>query len=300
MSYITVLDYVFFQYWYVFANRYTVLNFHETGYLPGRYIASGLVGGAFVYWLYLIPTTLLKRYHPRYQHPRWWLLWMATASISSIQVMLIVRGSSTPPLSLSVALGLVAHLQVMHLIMLQVAERVLVRGEGTIIPRIRPALLLIVDWFFWLWYSFHVHPQGSPHPRVGSAFERYLLGLLALGLLVFGAMFWGGYKLPYLRRKQVVIAALNVQVGDVIACFYSAWALFYVTIPVIHYLLRGYVMAHDNLFPTYLLGALLPVGWSAVMLWVVMVIERPSMRRRLPQVARQWVGRLEIYYHQKK
>ena len=279
MSFVVVLDYLIFEYWYIFANRYSVLNFHETGFLPGRYIISGLVAGAFVYWIYILPVLLIKRVWKGYWHPRWGLLWAATAGISSIQVMQIVRNAD-PPLELPVAAALVAHLQVMHLIMFMVADRAIHRNLGAIIPGVRSAVLFMCGWLFWLWYSFQVTPEGSLTPHIGAAWERYLIGLLVLVLVAVGIAFRSGFQIRQFQRGDVVIPALRITIADIIDSFYSAWALFYLVIPVLHYLTRGYVTAHSNLFPLYLPGMLIPVLWSLVVMWIIILVSKSDLTWR--------------------
>jgi hypothetical protein len=285
LSYLVVLDFLIFQYWYRIANRYTVLNFHETGYLPARYIISGLVAGAFIYWAYLLPVLLLKRLHPRYHHPRWWLLWSATAFISSVQVWMIVRGG-TPPLSIEVTLALLLHLQLMHFITLMIAQRVTQRELGSIFPGVRSALILMGLWLFWIGYSFAVPAQGDPQPLLGSSFERYMLVLFLTGLIGVGLAFRLGIQMEVIHPSDLVIPSLNITVADILDSFYAAWALFYMVIPVVQYLVRGYVMAHSNLFPTFLLGMLLPFGWSVLVMWPIIFISKPPLALRL--VGQAW------------
>jgi hypothetical protein len=288
MSYIAVLDYLLFSYWYILANRYDVLNFHEQGFLPGRYIVSGLVAGAILYWVYLIPVGIIRRLNKRYRHPRWWLLWSATAVISSTWVMTIVRSSSVPPLELWVAVGLLVHLQLVHFIMFMVAERVMHRALGSILPGVRSAVIFLGLWLFWIWFSFHVHPNEDPRPVVGSAVERYLLALLIVIFIGAAAAYRLRWELPYLPYNTYVIAPLQITLSDAIDGFYSAWALFYITLPVIHYLWRGYVMTHSSLFPAFLLGFLVPLGWSLLWMWVIVVVSKPELLLRLPRPRVIW------------
>src|SRR5690606_35965652 len=112
-----------FQFWFVFANRVTILNFHEKGYLPGRYFISGLVAGALIHWLYLLMVVTLKRFFQRYKHPRAWMLVPAVWMLASIHVYSIVRNVSHPPLTAYEGFALVLHLAVVHLITYMVGER---------------------------------------------------------------------------------------------------------------------------------------------------------------------------------
>jgi hypothetical protein len=272
MSYIVVLDYLIFSYWYEWANRYTVLNFQETAFLPARYIISGLVAGAFVYWLYLIPLWLLKRLWPRYQHPRWPLLWGATAVISSLQVWLIVRNSE-PALEVWPSLALIVHLQLLHSVMLMVADRALRRGLASILPGLRSALILMAIWIFWAAYSFFPPPPGNPQPLIGSELERLIL-ILILGLLIQVGL---AYRLGSLRGSWadgMLIPPLRISSFDALDAFYTAWACFFLSIPVGQYLSRGYVITHSNLFPAFLLGLLLPMIWSLLGMWLIILISK--------------------------
>lgn len=287
LSYLVLMDFFIFQYWYRFANRYTVLNFHESGYLPARYIISGLVAGAVVYWAYLLPVLVLKRFYRRYQHPRWWLLWSATACISSIQVWMIVRGG-TPTLSVDVTCALLLHLQLLHFITLMIAQRVTQRELGSIFPGVRSALIVMGLWIFWIGYSFVVEVEGQPQPLIGSLFERYTLLLLLIGLIGVGIAFRLGIQTDFIQASDRVIPSLNITVSDVLDSFYSAWALFYLVIPVVQYAVRGYVMAHSNLFPTFLLGLLLPLGWSLLVMWPIIFISKPPLFFRLAGQAWEW------------
>jgi len=283
MALITVLDYALFWYWYAWANRYTVLNFHEAGFLPGRYILSGLVAGAIVYWVYLLPVTLLKTFWRGYWHPRWWLLWLATASVSSIQVMLLVRGGS-PPLTLEVALVLVVHLQAVHLIMVMVGERAIHKSRGAIIPGVRSTVIFIFLWLFWLWYSFEWQSSALPRPAVGADWERAVLGA-CLGLALGVALaFRLGLRLPNLGWEDVVIPAFKITLSDLLDGFYSAWALYYIIVPVVHYLLRGYVMSYSGIFPTSLPQAGVILLWSAIGMWVIIAISKTDFKLRLPHI----------------
>lgn len=284
MSYVVILDYVIFQYWYVFANRFNVLLYDLDGFLPERYIVSGLVGGAIVYWLYLIPVMLLKRYVRGYQHPRWWLLWVATAFISTLQVGTTVLTNANPPLRFGEAVALVAHLQGVHLIMFMVARRVMLRGQGAIIPGLRPGLIFMADWIFWIWLSFAMTPSGDPQPIIGTAVERYILGLILFALITAGILYRTGYDPPNLSRDETLIPLLQIKLSDLVDGFYAAWALFYMLLPVLHYLSRGYVTAHSNLFPAFLLGLLIPLLWSLLVMWIIILVSKPEVTLGLPRL----------------
>ena len=285
MSYVVVLDYLIFQYWYVFANRFDVLLFDLEGFLPERYIVSGLVGGALVYWLYLIPVSLLKKYYRRYQHPRWWLLWIATAFISTVQVMTITLTTANPALRFGESLALVAHLQGVHLIMFMVARRVMLRGQGAIIPGLRPGLIFMADWLFWLWLSFALPERiVLSKPHVGSAIERYVLGAILLVFITIGIFYRAGYDPPRLPRDRILIPLLEIRVSDLVDSFYAAWALFYMLLPALHYVTRGYVTAHSNLFPAFLLGLLIPGLWSLLVMWFIILVSKPQVSMKLPRL----------------
>lgn len=277
MSYVLLLDYLIFRYWFNFANRYVVLNFAETGFLPARYIISGLVAGAFVYWAYLIPVTLLRTFAKGYWHPRWWLVWGATAAISSIQVMLIVNDYANPPVAVWPSIALVIHLQAVHFIMFMVADRAMIRGMGSILPGVRTSLVFVGMWLFWLCYSFIDNAQGNPTPLIGSALERYLLGGILLVLMVLGAGYRSGLVSQWVNADETLFAPLKIKVSDAFDGFFSAWALYYMTIPVMHYLLRGYVITHSSIFPAFLLGIVIPFVWSLLWMWVIILISKPDL-----------------------
>jgi hypothetical protein len=202
--------------------------------------------------------------------------------------MIIVRSSSVPPLELWVAIALLVHLQLVHFIMFMVAERVMHRALGSILPGVRSAVIFLGLWLFWIWYSFHIHPSEDPHPLIGSALERYVLTLLVLMLVAIAVAFRLGWDIPYLLRSTYVIPPLQVTLSDAVDGFYSAWALFYITIPVIHYVLRGYVMTHSSLFPAFLLGFLVPLGWSLLWMWVIVFVSKPALLLRLPHPRVIW------------
>ena len=283
MSFVVVIDYVLFRYWYMIANRFTVLNFHETAYLPARYIITGLLAGALVYWLYLIPVLLLSRFHRGYRHPDPGNLWLITAIISSIQIVKIVRGESTPPLTFNVTAMLIIHLQMVHLIMFYAGKQLKKYPQRILIPGVMPGILAMLAWEFWLWYSFAVRIEGEPSPLIGTELERSILIGILWALIAIGLAFSAGGSLPFLKRDTVIIPDLNVTFGDLMTGFYSAWALFYLIVPVGHYLVRGYVTSHSNLFPAFLLGLLVPLIWSLVLMWGVIWLLHPLLIIRLPR-----------------
>lgn len=284
MSAVVVLDYAFFLYWYALANRYTVLNFHETGFLPARYIISGLVAGAFIYWLYLIPVALLVYFHRRYRHPRWWLLWITVGFISSLQVGSITIQQGSPPLDLEVALALVVHLQLLHLMMFVTADRITRQPNRILMPGIGAGIIFIGMWLFWIWYSFAMPPEGEPAPLVGAELERYILAMILIVLLWIALIYLWGLHLPGLPPHRILIAPLQVTVRDVLNGFYSAWALFYLTIPVIHYLGRGYVTAHSNIFGAFLPALIVVVLWSLIFMWPMIWLTHPdTFKIKLPR-----------------
>ncbi len=286
LSYIALLDWLLLQYLYVFANRYTVLNFHEIGFLPGRYILSGLVVGAFVYWLYVIPVAILRRVWPGYWHPRWWLLWTPVLVISSAQAVLITRQNSDPALALWVSLALALHLQVMHLFMLRVADR-LAQGEQALpLPSLGAMAAFNALWMYWVGYSFDVPALADPSPLIGSPLERYILLLVlagsTLGLLAYRA----GVGAPVFQDEDEFMPALPLSMHDLLYAFGQAWASFYLTVPVVHFLARGYVMSHGNLFPAFLLGWVVPAIWSALLTGVLLVLRKPEILRELRHAIR--------------
>lgn len=283
MSVVVVLDYILFYYWYVVANRFTVLNYHETAFLSGRYIITGLLAGAMVYWLYLIPVALLSRYQRHYKHPEPGALWLITGIISTIQLVNMVRANSIPPLSLPVTAGLIIHLQVLHLIMFHVGSYLKRDPKRLLAVGVLPGVLLMLDWVFWLWYSFEVKMEGDPRPLIGTDAERYVLIGILWAFIVTGLAYAAGGSLPFLKRDTLIIPDLNITFGNLMSGFYSAWALFYLLFPVGHYLIRGYVIAHSTLFPAFLLGLLVPLIWSLVVMWGVIWLIHPLLMIRLPR-----------------
>lgn len=277
MSVVVVLDYVVFLYWYAIANRYTVLNFNEQGFLPARYIMSGLVAGAVVYWIYLIPVALRRHFSKHYRHPRWWLLWVTVGFITSLQIGSLTIQQGSPPLDLEVAVALIVHLQLIHLVMFVMADLAMQNPTRILLPGIRTGVLFMMMWLFWIWYSFAVVPEGENVPLVGAVWERYVLAMVLIILIWLAMIYLGGLNLPGLPRNRVVVEPLKITVLEILRGFYSAWALFYLTIPPAHYLMRGYVIAHSNIFTAFLLGLLAPVIWSLILMWPLIWLMRPDM-----------------------
>ncbi|MFP4322276.1 MAG: hypothetical protein ACLFTK_07475 [Anaerolineales bacterium] len=281
LSYLLLLDWLFLQFLYVLANRYTVLNFHEIGFLPGRYILSGLVVGALVYWLYVIPVAILKRVWPGYWHPRWWLLWLPLLGISSAQALVITREATTPALALWVALALVVHLQVVHFFTLRVAER-LARDERIVpLPGLGAAMAFNALWMYWVAYSFDVPATADPSPLIGTALERYILLLILAGSVVGLAAYRAGVGAPVFQDEDEFMPALPLSAHDIVSAFGQAWASFYLTVPVVHFMARGYVMSHGNLFPAFLLGLLVPLIWSLLLTGALLLVQKPELVREL-------------------
>ncbi len=277
MASVVVIDYLIFLYWYALANRYDVLNFHETGFLPARYIMSGLVAGAFLYWVYLIPVVMRKRFSRRYQHPRWWLLWVTVGMITSLQIANITVKQGSPPLDIEVAIALIVHLQLIHLMMFLMADLSMKDPVRIVIPGIRPGVAFMAMWLFWLWYSFAVKSEGRVVPRIGEEWERYVIGMVLIILIWLALIYLWGLNLPRLRHNTVLIEPFNITVMELLKGFYSAWALFFLTIPMVHYFVRGYVTAHSNIFPSFLAGFFVPVVWSLIVMWPLIWLMRPEM-----------------------
>jgi hypothetical protein len=260
LAVLVILQYGFMQYWYVFANRYVVLNFQESAFLPARYAISGVVAGAFIYWLYLLPLGLIRRLWRGYQHPRWWLLWAAVVAIGGTQTLNTLRDASQPPVTLWAALMAVFNLQLYLGLTLWVASRPERGKAASLWPSPPMALMFIGLWGFWLAYSFWHEPQGEPRPLIGTPLERYALGLVLGGLAL-------ACLLSSLQPVQTWLAERRfsgLEARQALAWFFSSLAGFYLFVPVFHYLLRGYVIAHSTLFPAFFLGALVPIGWSLV------------------------------------
>lgn len=285
MSYVVFLDYLLFRYLYLFANRYDILNFHEAGFLPARYIISGLVVSALVYWLYLIPVTLLNRFVKGYRHPHWFPLWLATALLSSIHIASMVVGASLPPLTIPVTVALLLHLQLVHLLMFIIGDDTRRTPLRLLVPGVGAGLIFMLGWLFWIAYSFVVIPSldADPQPIIGSQLERYALALLIGVLILLGLWFIRMSRLPFIPPDARLLPELSLTVNDLIIGFYSSWALFYLLIPVLHFLLRGYITAHSNLFPAFLLGILVPLGWSLLVMWVQVWLLHPDWRLRMPR-----------------
>lgn len=280
MSYVLLLDWLFFQFWYRLANRYEVLNYHETAFLPARYMISGLVAGAFVYWLYLIPVSIYRRMNRRYWHPRWWLLWFTTATLSSVQVVSIVK-SGSPPLEMEVALLILLHLQALHLVMFMIGGDLPRQIRPSIVPGLRVALIFIGLWLFWIGYSFVDEPIGTPQPEVGTGLERYIMSLLLLSLMTFGLLYRQGAESFLLRREYRFIEGLDITLGDLIQGFFSAFTLYFLIVPIGHYLLRGYIIAHSLIFPSQLVGLLPPLIWSFSLMGLMVLLKKPSLSLRV-------------------
>lgn len=276
MSLVVALDYGVFLYWYALANRYRVLNFHETGFLPARYIVSGLVAGAFIYWLYVILVAACGYFSRRYRHPRWWMLWISAGFITSLQIANITIQQGAPPLDLEVTLGLVAHLQLVHLIMFVIADRAAKHPFRIFAPGIGSGLIFMGLWLFWIWYSFAVKPEGTPAPHVGSDLERYVLAMILIVLMWIALIYLWGLHLPGLRPTRVMIEPFAITVRDLLNGFYSAWGLYYLTIPAVHYLARGYVTAHSNFFGAFLPAIVVVVIWSLVVMWPIIWLAHPE------------------------
>jgi hypothetical protein len=283
MSVVVVLDYLFFRYWYVYANRFDVLLFDHDGFLPGRYIISGLVAGVFVYWLYLLPVLALNRFSRTYRHPEPGALWIATMTISSIQVFIAVRDAGTPPLDLPVTAALVCHLQLIHLLMFIIGTRLRTQPYRILMPGIEAALLFMVGWIFWIWYSFEVQVKVEPRPRIGSATERYIMLAILVIFMLLGIAYRFGWRIPFGNHQQRLFSAVDITVSDVMVSFYSAWALFYLIIPPVHYLTRGYVTDYSNLFPAFLLGLLVPLVWGLGLMWLLIWLRKPFFELRMPR-----------------
>lgn len=283
MALVVTLDYLFFLYWYVIANRFTVLNFHEEGFLPGRYIISGLVAGAFIYWAYLISVQLFKRLSHKYTHPRWWTLWLAAGALGGIQVFRVVTGvdslpiRATPPLEAWEAIALIVHLQAIHLLTFITGQRVSHEWKRILLPGVGAGVLFMGLWLFWIGYSFFVVPEADPSPIIGTEIERFVqIIILSLGVMI-GLVYLLRIDVPFVDRDKLLIPRFRISVGDVLTGFYSAWALFYLITPVVHYGVRGYVTAHSNLFPAFLLGLLVPLVWSLGVMWLVIWLCHPAL-----------------------
>lgn len=286
LAYFIVLDWLFFQYLYTFANRYTVLNFGESAFLPARYIMSGLVVGAFLYWLYLVPISFLKRYVLSYWHPRWWLLWLGVAIISSIQIVSIVRRSD-PALSIGVTTALLVHLQLMHFMTVMVANRIATKEDRSILPGVRPAILFIGMWLFWVGYSFTDNAQGDPAPTIGSTTERTALAALLATLLVSVMFYRFRWDSGIIPRDRIIVPLFDIAVSDLLDSFWAAWGLYYLLVPIVHYMVRGYIISHSSLFPSFLLGIIAPMGWSLIVMWGILLISKPQFRP-IQTMAQQW------------
>jgi hypothetical protein len=166
-----------------------------------------------------------------------------------------------------------------------VARRVMLRGQGAILPGLRPGLIFMADWLFWIWLSFALTPpKDIPRPLIGSAIERYILGAILLALITFGIFYRSGYNPPRLPRDQLLIPFLDIRFSDMVDSFYAAWALFYMLMPALHYVTRGYVTAPSNLFPVFLLGLLIPLLWSLLVMWIIILVSKPDVSMKLPRL----------------
>lgn len=75
--------------------------------------------------------------------------------------------------------------------------------------------------------------------------------IITLGVVIVfmvGVSFRLRLGAPYVIREQTVFQTLTIE--DMLDAFYSALGLYFLLIPLGHFLLRGYVISHSTLFPT--------------------------------------------------
>jgi hypothetical protein len=44
------------------------------------------------------------------------------------------------------------------------------------------------------------------------------------------------------------------------------------------------VTAHSNLFPAFLLGLLIPLLWSLLVMWIIILVSKPEVTLGLPRL----------------
>ncbi len=239
-----------FYKWFALDDRYAVFLYEHLGATPfdavttSRYLMAGLVACGAAMFLYLTLNFALARLVTNYRVPAWTRVWAASALPLGSGIVWITTTQNAPtlplPLALACALVTLAGLAIALLPGALAAENpralawLALDGFGLI-----PTLTVV---------------RGIEMAERGLSIGAPMLYALALGSIVFGAVWLLGTNVVRARRRVATPSALAIFIAGM------CWS--YLALPLAHYLFATpanfkYITASTNFFAE---NALLQLG----------------------------------------
>ncbi len=238
---ITVFLLLLYYFWYMIADREILFLYWHLGYEPfseqtiGRYFMSGLVASGFLFWGYTIIQCMVKKRYAKYKLPQWSTVWEYTIYISAIPLFIILNILGNPPIPLMISIGVLGFLYIGVGIVLWSSDTILKNVKKSM-RTITQSITIVPLFILPLYLTYHLKKNPGNIFNITLPTVLFFIGSLLFSLAI-----------------QYILKRLKKQTGTPNEIFFFALLLFYIFLPLVHYIFMGptlfsYITDSSNFF----------------------------------------------------